>query len=272
MNLSANLRNAAQVFLSHLQAGPGAGGLMIYDQPTEQIREAALAGKQLRLSGMASPRGGIRALVQKKDVRYEENYLYSTRRFPNNTANDTIGAGAVTGGDYDFFGNGVGDAVTTMGYFTAAGTALTYLHTNMDRGGKIPQGRAFRLYELGISFNARAKANDIGQLMDCLSLRYEKQGGQLVVQHGPVKLWPGGTGVSGFSTNTAAEGSANGVAQMGSVRRFKLARELDANESFKYTLNAPSATRYVDGSAIALSTFVEVTIWLYGLTQDRIPT
>lgn len=267
------IRQATQAFLSRIGAGPFGGGVSVLANPTEEIREALHRGRPLELHGMGGGRRQMMAgLTAQKDKRYEENYLYSTRRFPNNTANDTIGAGAVTAGDYDFFGNGVGDATTTCGYSTTAGTSLTYLHTNMDRGGKIPQGRAFRLFELGISFNARAKPDDIGQLMDTLALRYEKQGGQLVIQHGPVKLWPGGTGVSGFSTGTAERGAGNGMASLGAVRRFRLPRELNANESFKYTLNAPSASRYVDGSAIALSTFVEVTIWLYGLTQDAIPS
>jgi hypothetical protein len=271
MQMQHVLQNAVETFLSRLRAGPGGGGnVRIWENPTEEIREAHERGKPLRLHAMP----GQRYMVHQKDanVRYEENYLYSTRRFPNNTANDTIGSGAVTAGDYDFFGNGVGDAVTTMGWATTAGTSLTYLQTNMDKGGKIPQGRAFRLFEMGISFNARALTTNIAQCMDTLALRFEKQGGQLVIQHGPVRMWPGGTGASGYSTNTATEGAANGLPSLNSVRRFRLPRELDANESFKYTLNAPSATRYVDGTAIALTAFVEITIWLYGLTKDRIPS
>jgi hypothetical protein len=268
MNL---IRNAVESFMGRL--GPGSG-VRIWQNPTEEIRDAIDRGRDLKLHGMPGFGGRqlMAGLSANKDTRYEENYLYSTRRFPNNTANDTIGAGAVTAGDYDFFGNGVGDAVTTMGYSTTAGTALTYLHTNMDRGGKIPNGRSFRLFELGVSFNARALTTNQAQLLDCLSLRYEKQGGQLVIQHGPIKLWPGGTGLTGFSTNTATEAASNGVASLGAVRRFRLPRQLDANESFKYTLAASSATRYVDGTAIALTAFVEVTIWLYGLTRDRIPS
>ncbi len=263
------MRNAYEAFMSRLGLGQG---VAVYDNPTEELIDARERGKTVRLHGMGMSQQQMYGNTQEKDTRYEENYLYSTRRFPNNTANDTIGAGAVTGGDYDFFGSGVGDAATSMGYFTAAGTALTYLHTNMDRGGKIPSGRAFRLFELGISFNARARTANAAQLMDCLSLRYEKQGGQLVIQHGPVKLWPGGTGVNGFSTQSASEGVSNGIASLAAVRRFRLPRELNANESFKYTLNAPSANRYVDGVAIALTDFVEVTIWLYGLVKDRNPS
>lgn len=264
--MQEQLRNACEALLSRL--GGGASGVSIYENPTEEILDARERGKSLRLHGM----GATPQFVQERDTRYEENYLYSTRRFPNNTANDTIGGGTVAAGDYDFFNSGVGDSVTNMGYASTAGTSLTYLHTNMDRGGKIPSGRALKLYELGISFNSRARVGNAAQLMDCLSLRYEKQGGQLVIQHGPVKLWPGGTGPNGFSTQSAAEGISNGIASLSAVRRFKLPRELNANESFKYSLNASSASRYVDGQAIVLTDFVEITIWLYGIFKDRNPS
>lgn len=260
------MRRAAEAFMSRLGVR---APMALLENPTEEIRDSMERGKSLRLHGMAGFNPAMMGID--RDTRYEENYLYSTRRFPNNTANDTIGAGGVAAGDYDYFSTGVGDSVTTMGYAATAGTSLTYLHTNMDRGGKVPQGRAFRLFELGISFNARALTTNIAQLMDVLALRYEKQGGQLVIQHGPVKLWPGGTGVNGYSTNTSTEGAANGIASLSAVRRFRLPRELNANESFKYSVNAPSINRYVDGGLIALTGFVEMTIWLYGLVKDRNP-
>ncbi len=266
---TSKMRNAYEAFMSRLGHNQG---VAVFENPTEELIDARERGKSLRLHGMGMNPAQMYGVQGEKDTRYEENYLYSTRRFPALTTSDTISTGLVSAGDYDFFGSGVGDAATTMGYYTAAGGALTYLHTNMDRGGKIPSGRAFRLFELGISFNARARAADAAQLMDCLSLRFEKQGGQLVIQHGPVKLWPGGTGLTGFSTQSGESGMANGIASLSAVRRFKLPRELNANESFKYTLNAPSATRFVDGTAIALSAFVEVTIWLYGLVKDRNPS
>src|SRR5881394_3688594 len=78
------------------------GRLTVLENPTEEIAEGLARGKAVRLFG-AGPLGSG---GKSRDVRVEENYLYSTRRFPSNTANDTIGAGAVVAGDYDFFGNG----------------------------------------------------------------------------------------------------------------------------------------------------------------------
>lgn len=258
--------------LSHLLL-PGQG-FSILENPTEELAEAAIRGRGLpklhRLFG-AGARAG------QDIVRKEENYLWSTRRFPNNTANNTIGSGAITAGDYDFFGNGVGDQGSAMGYASIAN--LTYLQTNMDKGGKIPMGRGFALFELAVSCNASALAKDIVQVIDNAELRYEKQGGNLVIHHGPLRQWPGGTGVSGFSsdattassTTVHTEAASNGVPNLAAVRRFKQPRLLNANESFKYSINFPSANTAKANVALALSDFVEVSIWLFGFTYDRIP-
>jgi len=246
-------------------------GTHVLENSTEEILDQIGRGRDLSLWSMASKGRG-----KKKLVRKEENYLYSTRRFPNNTANNTIGGGTITSGDYDFFGNGVGDTGTAMGYFSVAN--LTYLQTNMDKGGKIPTGRGFALYELAVSFNADALGADISQLMDTFELRYEKQGGQLVIHHGPIRNWPGGVGVSGYaatattasSTTINVERASSGAPFLAAVRRFKQPRLLNANESFKYTINA-AANLPKNNTAVALSAFCECCIWLFGFHFDRIP-
>src|SRR5262249_51320598 len=141
--------------------------------------------------------------------RVEENYLYYTRRFPQNTANNTIGAGAVLAQDYLYFANGVGDQGSAAGYFSIAN--LTYTQTNMASGGKVPTGRGYRMFDIGISFNAEAKVPDIAQMLDSCNLRFEKQASQLVLQHGPLKLWPGGTGIYANTTATATTAASNGL-------------------------------------------------------------
>jgi hypothetical protein len=251
-----------------------AGNAAISESATEDLLEDLYAGRKPRLFGQNPARPRVKG-------RIEENYLYSTRRFPQD-ADDTIGAGAIAAGDYTYFGTGIGDLATTMGYSgLAAGTTnLSPLQTNMDRGGKIPNGRGFKLYELAVSFNARAGsiaagADNIAQCLDALSMRFEKQGGQLVIQHGPIRNWPGGVGVSGFSTTTVAAtsiaGAHSGDADLRGVRRFRLPRILSANESFAYILSAPSANSYATGTAWALTNYVEICIWLYGYAFDRIP-
>jgi hypothetical protein len=206
--------------------------------------------------------------------RIEENYLYSTRRFPLNTTNNTIGSGAVAAGDYNFFTAGVGDPGSGMGYFSISN--LTYMQTNMAPSGKIPQNRGFKLFDLGVSFNAQASAADIAQLLDTCSLSFRKQAGQLQIFHGPIILWPGGVGPSGYAA-TAVGGSpltiaaaTNGVPQLVNQRRMRNPRILSANDDFQYVVSALATTPNVNGT-VGLSAFVEMRIALFGFVLDRIP-
>jgi hypothetical protein len=239
----------------------------LIENPTDEIDDhIKRTGRMPKLHGMADDGSG--AVLG----RVEENYLYSTRRFPLDTADNTIGAGAVAAGDYNFFTSGVGDAGSQMGYFSISN--LTYVQTNMAPSGKIPTGRGFKMYDLAVSFNSLAVAADIGQLLDSCSLRFEKQAGQLVVQHGPIILWPGGVGMSGYAATTVAatslQASTSGVPNLAAVRRYRNPRILSANEDFKYIVNAAAKLPNVN-STIALGAFVEMRIWLYGYVLDQIP-
>lgn len=250
-------------FLGRL--GMGGRNVHVLETPTEEIRADLERGRAPQLWGMRKKKKAA------KLVRKEENYLYSTRRFPNNTSNNTIGSGAITAGDYDFFGNGVGDVGSSMGYFSLSN--LTYLQTNMDKGGKIPTGRGFALFELAVSFNADAVGGDIAQCLDTMHLWFQKQGGAFNIYHGPIRNWPAGTGLAGYAATTATtttiQGAANGVPTLGGVRRFKNPRVLNANDSFKYVLTAV-ANKPKDNVAVALTAFVEISIWLFGFHYDRI--
>lgn len=251
---------AVDTFLRRLGARPGAVSLL--ETPTEELQHELARGRRPKLHKMAAGVVG----------RVEENYLYYTRRFPNNTANNTIGGGTLTAGDYLYFINGLGDQGTAAGYFSISN--LTLQQTNMASGGKIPTGRGFRLFELGVSFNVGAAPGDIAQLLDVGNLRFEKQNASLVIQHGPLKLWPGGTGLYGFAATTASsttiQGASAGMPAMTNVRKFQSPRVLSANEQFQYVINLAANTPN-SNTAVALTAFVEVTIWLFGQVLDSIP-
>lgn len=248
-------------FLDRL--GPGSQ-VRIHENPTEELLHDLARGRKPKLHSMAAS-GPVLG-------RIEENYLYYTRRFPLNTANNTIGGGAVTAQDYLFFTNGIGDQGSAAGYFSVAN--LTLQQTNMASGGKIPTGRGFMMYDLGITFNAQAVPGDIAQCLDVMNLRFEKQNQSLVVQHGPIKFWPGGMGLYGFASTTATsttiQGASNGLPALTNVRRFRNPRTLSANEQFQYVINAAAATPN-SNTTVALTAFVEITVWLYGRVLDQIP-
>ncbi len=250
-------------FLSRSGLARSGLNLRVLENPTDELDHAFARGKGVKVFGAGIAAGASR------DVRVEENYLYSTRRFPLNTANDTIGAGALAAADYDFFGNGVGDTGTAMGYASLA--TLSYLQTNMEKGGKIPKGKGYKLYELAVSFSAESIGADIAQMLDVCNLRFDKGGGNFIVQHGPVALWPAGVGVTGYAATTATtttlQAATSGLPTLASVRRMRNPRILEPNDTFKYTITAV-ANRPRTNVAVALSAFVEMRIWLFGYTFD----
>jgi hypothetical protein len=262
MQLTKELKHSARSLMARLGLVGAAATIM--ENPTEELDHELARGKAPKLYSMAG-QGGVVA-------RLEENYLYHTRRFPNDTTDNTIGSGAIVAGDYLFFTSGIGDPGSGAGYFSL--TNLTLQQTNMASGGKIPNGRGFRMFDLGISFNAAAVASDMVQLLDTMNLRFEKQNASLVVQHGPISQWPGGTGVYGFAATTATtttlQGATNGLPALTNVRRFRNPRVLSANEQFQYVINA-AANRPNVNSAVALAAFLEIRIWLFGQVLDTIP-
>jgi hypothetical protein len=261
MNLNRETKQSLAGFLARLGVDPrDPHGVRVLENGTEEIQHDLSRGRKPKLHNMA---GGI--------ARLEENYLYYTRRFPLNTANNTIGSGALAAQDYTYFTNGLGDAGSVAGYFSL--TQLTLQQTNMASSGKIPMNRGFRLWDLGVSFNAGIIAADLVQCLDVMNLRFEKPGGSVVVQHGPIKFWPGGTGVYGFAATTATtttlQGSSSGMPAIANVRRFKQPRDIMPNDSFQYVINAAATMPNVN-AAVALSAFVEVTVWMFGQVLDRL--
>lgn len=268
MTMTKEVRQLAARFVSRLGLGAialgamsGVGAAHVLENPTEEIAAGVFRGKAPKLYTAAA--GG-----QLVAGRLEENYLFYTRRFPSNTANNTIGGGAVAAGDYLFFTNGVGDQGSAAGYFSLAN--LTYQQTNMASGGKIPTGRGFKMYDLGVSFNSAALIGDVSQCLDTMNMRFEKQSGQLVIQHGQLGMWPGGKGIYGATTATNTTAASNGMPAITNVRRYKNPRILSANEQFQYVINAAAATPN-SNTTVALSNFVEITIWLFGQVLDAIP-
>jgi hypothetical protein len=231
------------------------GPVAVYENPTEELIAAGKARKAITLHqrGMeVGPR------------RLEENYLYSTRRFAS---------GALGSTEYRFFQNAIGQDGTGDGF--AGGTTLTDLETNMDVGGQIAQGKSFIFRQIGVSFNSDITTGDLAQLMDAGALRFSKQGDQYNLRHGPLRLWPGGTGISGFATTTVAattvQGAHNGNADIRAVRNLRVPRVIRQKESFAYVYNVPRTTRFSTAGVFTLTNACLMTVWLWGGQMDRIP-
>lgn len=204
--------------------------------------------------------------------RADDNYLYSTRRFPGNTTNNTIGGGTLTAGDFPYFTTGINDQGNQMGYFSIP--QLTYQQTNMGPKGQVPKGQAYQMNEMGIAFNANATVANVAQLLDVSSLTFNMQQGGYLIYHGPIANWPGGVGPYGFAsttvTTTTIQGATNGVPTPASTRKLSLPRIFGPTDMFQYTLTQ-SANLPADNSAVALTAFTEIRINLFGLYRSDIP-
>ncbi len=236
----------------------------IYDNPTEELFDDL--GRKGRAKLFMRGRGGGMQAV-KSPKRLEENYLYASRRFPS-AVDNVIGAGPLAAVSNRFFQNAIGQPGTADGFPT--GFVLSSLETNMDVGGQIAQGKNFFLRSIGISFTTESAAADIAQVLDAAALLFSKQGDQYLLRHGPTRLWPGGTGVDGFS-GTLAGSAHNGVADPRAVRSLRVPRIIREKESFAYIFDIPRTTRQVDGTAFGLTQFVVATVALWGSQLDLIP-
>ena len=236
------------------RCGGLAGSIRVHEHTTEEIA----AGKKKFFA-----RGAQLSTGQGAKARLEENYLFDTRRFAS---------GALAAGEYIFFASAIGQPAVNNGF--PAGMVMSDVETNMDTPSQIPQGKNFVLVQIGISFNTQATAGDIGTLLDSGALRFEKQGGQYTLKHGPGRFWPRGQGLMGFAGTTVATGAANnGIADIRAARRLAVPRVLEQRDQFAYKYVVPRGVSNLDFStALTLSEPTVMTVWLWGGQEDAIPT
>jgi hypothetical protein len=254
-----------------------ARNIRIFANPTEEIVDAGLHRKKIHMFArggqMLSSGGGARA-------RLEENYLFDTRRFPTFVAAEAFPlAAGIPAQEYLFFQNAVGQPAINNG-FSPIITVMTELETNMDVAGQIAQGKNFVFNQLGVSFNADIGTVDAGILLEAGALRFEKQGGQYALKHGPIRMWPGGTGIAGYAA-TAVGGAPltiasahNGTADIRAPRKLAIPRVIREKESFAYKYLVPRAQRNTSSTAATFTAMTApciMTIWLWGGQQDAIP-
>jgi hypothetical protein len=236
--------------------GAAANMVRVYTNPTEEIHEAAVGGKSIKM--YAAGRNMLATQATGARARLEENYLYDTRRFAS-------GTGAIIA-DNLFFANAIGLPAINNGF--ASGT-MSEAETNMDVPAQIPQGKDYVLTQIGISFNAGIANGDAVQFLDNAFLRFSKQGGQFTLKHGPLGFWPGGMGVQNASVTINA---ANGVPDIRNCRKLAVPRVLRAKDQFNYSVSFPRSTTNLDMStAITLAANCLVRVWLWGGQQDAIP-
>jgi hypothetical protein len=235
----------------------------LYLNSTEEILHAARSKSPIKMFA----RGGnmLASAATGAKARLEENYLFDTRRFPTFVTGEAFPV-ALAAGEYLFFGSAVGQPAANNGFAPAVVSVMSDIETNMDTASQIPQGKDYVLTQIGVSFNADITSVDLSTLLEMGALRFEKQGGQFALKHGPTKMWPGGMGISSTASH-------NGIADIRAVRRLAVPRILRQKETFAYKYVVPRTSRNILGASVAvtLSAGTIMTVWLWGGQQDSIP-
>jgi hypothetical protein len=204
------------------------------------------------------------------DIRYEENYLFSTRRYPKAVDNVLPAVGThIPAGDNLYFAIPVGNDGSSAGF--PQGFEMSFTETNQDIASQAPQGKGFKIWQEGISFNTEALHGDIEQILDSGAFEYTTQGGQFTLHKGAMRMWPGGQGVAGFSAVQGAETAHNGIADPRATRTLRFPRVIKPLQNFNYKHTVPRGFRATTGVDWKLSQFTECTIWLWGHQLDAIP-
>lgn len=277
MNLNALKQSVIHGFLDRCMdlgmTREDASRVQVFQNPTEELLDAAKNKKSI---GLHFAKGGFLAAARGAKARLEENYLFDTRRFPTFVTGEAFPV-TIQPGEYLFFQNAVGQPAVNNG-FSPVVTVMTETETNMDVAGQIAQGKNFVFNNIGVSFNSDITTADCAVLMEQGALRFEKQGGQYALRHGPVRMWPGGTGLSGYSATTVAAttiaGAHNGDADIRAVRKLSIPRVIREKESFAYKYVVGRTARNTSSTAATnatLSTGTLMCIWLWGGQQDEIP-
>lgn len=254
--------SAISKFLGLVSANNQIAPVSLLADSTEEIQYGISKNKPVRqFAAGRQMLGG-----QGATARLEENYLFDTRRFAS---------GALGSGDFMFFGNAIGSPGTANGF--VAGMNMTEVETNMDVASSIAQGKDFVMTQIGVSFSSNAALADLAVLLEAGALRFSKQGGQFTLRHGLLRLWPGGTGINGFSETTVAAttiaSAHNGVADVRAVRRLTVPRVLRSKDTFNYIYHVPRAVSNLDNvTALTLAAPTLMTIWLWGAQRDTIPS
>jgi hypothetical protein len=243
---------------------PGLGSrVKIFENSTEEVLHAARNRKPIKLYARGA--GMLSSAATGAKARLEENYLFDTRRFPTFVTGEAFPV-ALLPSEYMFFGSAVGQPAANNGFNPAVVAVMSDVETNMDTPSQIAQGKDYVMTQVGVTFNTDITTPDLATLLEMGALRFEKQGGQFTIKHGPTKMWPGGMGIDGT-------GAHNGIADIRAVRRLAVPRILKAKDTFAYKYVVPRASRNVLGVATAatLSTGTIMTVWLWGGQQDAIP-
>lgn len=210
-----------------------------------------MTGDQRVYRGTSTRTGGQvavtrRALGGPSVARQSTSFLYSANKLPT----------ALVVGDYDFFVVGVGQI--GQGY----ATALTKTETNLQTARRIPDQERWQIREMGFYMASATVLADARKILDNGYLWLDKP--DFTFTFGSPAFYPGGAGLSGFSSDTTGLPTVvtNGWPTATARVKLKTPILLDPGETFAF--------HYSCTLAQTLSAATSVWIELYGETVKEI--
>lgn len=245
----------------------------VYENSTEEMQDALERKRPLRLwFASAAQKRGVSALSDMKprkgEIRGEENYLFSSRRYPAAVDNILPAGNSIPVKEYPFFNVAIKENAATAGF--PSGFLATGNETNLTDSGKTPQGQGFRIFQEGVSFNMEADPRDIAQILDSGYLEFSGDANTYHLNKGPMSGWPGGWGISGFSDVQGVQAAHHGIADPRAVRRLAMPRILSPLRSFGYSHFVQVDGRDTDASAWNLTKFTICRVWLWGDQMTKV--
>lgn len=159
----------------------------------------------------------------------------------------TTAANTLTATQYDYFTTPIGGTKTKQ-------------DTNMEQVSRLPDPQWMNVTSLQFYTSSRMLVEDIGTLLDTYYCEFIVSG--KVYAEGPIMQFPGGAGVSGFTTQTNTGAFSNGINSPLAVNDFRMGNDdtgitILQGQTFKVSLKSSAgfttkATTY-NANAIGLN-------------------
>lgn len=195
--------------------------------------------------------GAVETPPARGGIRREVGYLYSAYLMPT----------SLTAGTRTTFQTQVG--ATGQG----SSNALTYVETNLENAGRIPDSTSWVITDLGIGFNTSTALADIKKIVDNSYVQLNKPGYQRVL--GAMMFWPGGWGLNGSvattENNVVYQTWSNG--QPAVFARRKLAEPIILNKGTTFSVDLVTGNSGYSTQTLSATTWTWVAFWGVRLEQ-----
>lgn len=136
----------------------------------------------------------------------------------------------------------------TSSFFTAVGPAAgkTLAQTNMKQPSGLPAPQAFCIYAVRLLFSENVLLADLENILNGFALTLTL--GDRAVQQAPLRYFPGGGGIDGFTTLNATSVYTNGTPTREAMHKLAIPIVIESVMNFEAHLDGNALTLTAAGS------------------------